>query len=57
MGVETSVGVSDEVERVERLFSEVVSDDICWSSEEKLVGVEPAKKKDQENVLLKRSVR
>ena len=44
VGVETSVGVSDEVERVERLFTGVVSDDICWFSEDKLVGVGPAKK-------------
>jgi len=41
VGVETSVGVSDEVERVERLFKGVVSDDICWFSEDKLVGVGP----------------
>ena len=46
VGVETSegVGVSDEVERVERLFTGVVSDVICWFSEDKLVGVGPAKK-------------
>ena len=47
VGVGTSegvVGVSDGVERVERLFTGVVSYVICWLSEDKLVGVGPAKK-------------
>ena len=44
VGVERSEGVSDEVERVERLFTGVVSDVICWFSEDKLAGVGPAKK-------------
>ena len=42
-GVVTGEGVSDEVERVERLFTGVVSDVICWFSEDKLVGVVPDK--------------
>ena len=42
--VGTSEGVLDGVERVERLFIGVVSDVICWFSEDKLVGVGPAKK-------------
>jgi len=40
-GVVTGEAVSDEVERVERLFTGVVSDVICWFSEDKLVGVGP----------------
>ena len=44
VGTSEGVGVSDGVERVERLFTGVVSDVICWLSEDKLVGVGPAKK-------------
>jgi len=36
-----TASVSDEVERVERLFTGVVSDVICWFSEDKLAGVGP----------------
>ena len=43
-GVGASEGESDEVERVERVFSGVVSDVICWVSEDKLARVEPDKK-------------
>ena len=43
-GVVASEGELDEVERVERVFSGVVSDVICWVSEDKLARVEPDKK-------------
>ena len=43
-GVVASEGESDEVERVVRMFSGVVSDVICWVSEDKLARVEPDKK-------------
>jgi len=40
-GVVASEGELDKVERVEGLFSGVVSDVICWVSEDKLARVEP----------------
>ena len=43
-GVVASEGELDEVERVEGVFSGVVSDVICWVSEDKLARVEPDKK-------------
>ena len=43
-GVVASEGELDKVERVEGLFSGVVSDVICWVSEDKLARVEPDKK-------------
>jgi len=40
-GVGASEGELDEVERVEMVFSGVVSDVICWVSEDKFTRVEP----------------